>query len=450
MAVETPKATTSIGADYHARHPRSQELYDQALAHFPSGVTHDARWMEPFPLAIAHAAGAYKWDVDGHRLIDYWQGHGALLLGHAHPAVVQAVQSQVARGTHYGANHELEIRWAEQVKRCFPQIEQMRFTASGTEATLLALRLARAFTGRPTILRLAGHFHGWHDLLAVGAEADTAVPTGLPAGIVESTVVVDATLEAIERTCATRDDIAAVILEPSGASYGKQPLPPSFLRDLRTLCTQRKILLICDEVVTGFRVAPGGTQQQAEVQADLTSLAKILAGGLPGGAVGGRGDILRHIAFGDASWNSSQKIRHQGTFNGNPLAAAAGIATLDLAQTGAPQARAAELAGMLRDGFNAALRERNRQGCAAYGESSIVHLLLDSSRSFAPGELPDDLPLAELKAGLPARLRQSFRLAMLNHGVDLMRGTSAFVSAAHSEEDIAASVAAFGATLDLL
>jgi glutamate-1-semialdehyde 2,1-aminomutase len=177
-------------------------------------------------------------------------------------------------------------------------------------------------------------------------------------------------------------------------------------------------------------------------------MAKILAGGLPGGALGGRADILRHIAFGDATWNTRHKIRHQGTFNGNPLAAAAGIATLELARTGSPQAHAARRAARLRDGLNAELRTRGCRGCAAYGESSIVHVLLGSPTLFAPGELPPDLPLAELKAGMPARLHRPFRLAMLNHGVDLMRGTSAFVSAVHTEEDIDATIAAFGAALD--
>ena len=132
---------------YCAQHKRSQDLYERARRHFPSGVTHDARWMEPFPIAVEHAAGAYKWDLDGNRLIDYWQGHGALLLGHTYPPVVEAIQRQAARGTHYGANHPLEVEWAEQVKRCFRHLEQLRFTASGTEATLLALRLARAYTG---------------------------------------------------------------------------------------------------------------------------------------------------------------------------------------------------------------------------------------------------------------------------------------------------------------
>ncbi|MDQ5850602.1 MAG: aminotransferase class III-fold pyridoxal phosphate-dependent enzyme, partial [Chloroflexota bacterium] len=169
----------SIEEHYRRQHPGSQALYERALAHFPSGVTHDARWMEPFPVAVAHAAGAYKWDVDGNRLIDYWQGHGALLLGHAHAPVVEAIQRQAARGTHYGANHELEVEWAEQVKRCFPHVEQVRFTASGTEATMLAVRLARVHTGKPAIIRFAGHFHGWHDLLAAGAEGDTLLSRGV-------------------------------------------------------------------------------------------------------------------------------------------------------------------------------------------------------------------------------------------------------------------------------
>ena len=174
-----------------------------------------------------------------------------------------AVQQQVARGTHYGANHELEIRWAEQVKHCFPHIEQLRFTASGTEATLLALRLARAFTGRPTIMRLAGHFHGWHDLLAIGAEGKTRCSAGLAPGIVELNGGGRSNRSMRSSTHApTRDDIAAIIVEPSGASYGKQPLAVNFLTGSACAVYAPRILLICDEVVTGFRVAPGGMQQQ--------------------------------------------------------------------------------------------------------------------------------------------------------------------------------------------
>jgi glutamate-1-semialdehyde 2,1-aminomutase len=435
---------------FRRRHAGSQALYDRAQEHFPSGVTHDARWMEPFPVAVEHAQGAYKWDVDGNRLIDYWQGHGALLLGHAHPTVVEAVQRQVARGTHYGANDRLEITWAELVKRCFPHIEQLRFTASGTEATMLALRLARAYAGHPTVIRLAGHFHGWHDMLAQGAEATATLPAGVLPSVAAATVVMPPDLDGLERVAATRDDLAAVILEPSGASYGIQALPDSFLRGLRELCSERGLLLICDEVVTGFRIAPGGVQERAGVEADLTCLAKILAGGLPGGAVGGRAEIMRHLAFGDREWNERRKIKHHGTFNANPLAAAAGIATLEIVGMGEAQSRASALAQRLRDGLNDELRTRNLRGCVAYGEASIVHMLLGSPSAFPPGELPDGMPLAELKAGIPPHLRRPFRLAMLNYGVDFMKGSSAFVSVAHTEEDIAATIAAFGAALDLV
>lgn len=432
------------------RHAHSRELYEQARTHFPSGITHDARAMEPFPIAIDAAKGAYKWDVDGNRLIDYWQGHGALLMGHAYGPVVEAVQRQVARGTHYGANHSLEVVWAEHVKRCFPAIEQLRFTSSGTEATMLALRLARAYTGKPAVIRFLGHFHGWHDLLAQGAES-AAVPPGVLPDIARSLIVLPATIEAVERATATRDDIGAVILEPTGASYGKQPLPDHFLEHLQALCIDRGMLLICDEVVTGFRLAPGGAQERLGVQADLTCFAKILAGGLPGGAVGGRENIMRSLAWGDRAWNEEHKIKHHGTFNANPLAAAAGIATLKTVQTGAPQAYANDLAARLRSGLNAELRARNLRGCAAYGDASIVHIILGSPSAFAPGEPRfADLALAELKTGIPAHLNVPFRLAMLNYGIDLMRGTTAFVSAAHVQEDIEATVAAFGAALDMV
>lgn len=435
----------SLEARYRALHPRSAALYEQALDHFPSGVTHDGRWMQPFPLAIERAAGAYKWDLDGNQLIDYWQGHGALLLGHSAPPVVTAVQQQIACGTHYGGNHRLEIEWAAAVKACFPHIERLRFTSSGTEATLLALRLARAYTRKPTVIRFAGHFHGWHDLLAQDAP-DKRLPGTLPQ-LAAGLLVLPAVVETLEQTLAARDDIAAVVLEPSGASYGTQPMPDAFLQQVRALTEQRDVLLICDEVVTGFRIAPGGVQQRAGVQADLTALAKILAGGLPGGAVGGRADVLRHLAFGDNSWNAHEKIVHQGTYNANPLSAAAGIAALAVARTGVPQQQASALGQQLIAGLNDVLRRHRLSGWAAYGDASIFHLMLGASTPFPAGELPTDLPLAELKQGGSPELHAQFRLAMLNQGVDLMRGKSGFVSAAHTENDIAHTVAAFDAAL---
>lgn len=433
-----------IEQQYRTKHPGSASLYQRAQSHFPSGVTHDGRWMEPFPPAVERAAGAYKWDVDGNRLIDYWQGHGSLLLGHAHPTLVEATRRQVERGTHYGANHELELGWAEAVKACVPWIERLRFTSSGTEATMLALRLARAYTGRPTVVRFAGHFHGWNDLVA--ADMPGARPPGVLPAVVDGLLVLPSSLAALEQAL-ERDDVAAVLLEPSGASYGTQRLPDSFVRRARELTAARDVLLICDEVVTGFRVAPGGVQQRAGVEADLTAWAKILAGGLPGGAVGGREPILGLLAFGDGDWNTRRKVVHQGTYNANPLSAAAGTAMLELARDGQPQRRASALAGRLIDGWNAVLRRHDARGSAAYGDASLVHLLTWAGSDWAPGELPDDVPLAELKRGGEPRRGALLRMALLNHGVDLLRGKSAFVSAVHSEADIDDTVAALDAAL---
>jgi glutamate-1-semialdehyde 2,1-aminomutase len=438
----------TIEATYRRRHAGSAERYRQAVELFPNGVTHDARYMAPFPLYIGRSQGARKWDVDGNELIDYWTGHGALLLGHGHPAVVVAVQEQMARGVHYGAEHEPELRWATLIRQLFPSAERLRFTASGTEATMLAVRLARAYTGRPTIVRFEGHFHGWNDALTHGMEIDLPPPPGVLPALVEATLVLPANIKLAEQVLTERDDIAAAILEPSGASYGMAPLPIEFVRDLRRLTAARGVLLICDEVVTGFRVAPGGVQQRAGVAADLTTLAKILAGGLPGGAVGGRAEVMRHLEFGDAAWNREHKIRHNGTFNANPLSAAAGIATLERVASGEPGAGAAELCQHLIAGLNGVIRERELRGWAAYGDTSIFHLVAGASVPFEPGQLTPDVPPAELKRGGDSRLLTALRLGFNNHGADLMRGRSGFLSAAHTEIDIAVTVAAFAATLD--
>jgi glutamate-1-semialdehyde 2,1-aminomutase len=438
----------SIEATYRQRHRGSATRYHQAAELFPSGVTHDARYVAPFPLYIERSAGGHKWDVDGNELIDYWTGHGALLLGHGHPAVVAAVQAQMARGVHFGAEHDLELRWATLVRQLFPSVERLRFTASGTEATMLAVRLARAYTGRPIIIRFQGHFHGWNDALAHGMEIDLTPPPGVPAGLLEATLVLPAEIAPVEAALHERDDIAAVILEPSGASYGMAPLPEKFLYQLRQLTAARDVLLICDEVVTGFRVAPGGVQARAGVAADLTTLAKILAGGLPGGAVGGRAEIMRRLDFGDADWNRARKIRHNGTFNANPLSAAAGIATLELVATGEPGAHAAVLCQRLITELNGVIRERGLRGWVAYGDASIFHLIAGSSVSFAPGALAPDVPTTELKHGGNPRLLAALRLGLNNHGADLMRGRSGFLSAAHTDADIAATVGAFAVTLD--
>src|SRR5690242_9894503 len=281
--MSTAASTNSaIVTDYQARTRGSHRLFERAAKVLPSGITHDARYLDPYSIHVARAKGPRKWDVDGNEYVDYFGGHGALLLGHAHPAVVEAVQAQVTQGTHWGSSHEAEVRWAVLVQRLIPCAERVRFTASGTEASHLALRLARAFTGKPKVVRFVGHFHGWHDQVAAGAMShfDGSVPAGIPPTLVEQTILLPADdLAAVTETLEGRDDIAAVILEGSGASWGRVPLPHGFLEGLRAVTKERGVVFILDEVITGFRWSRGGAQARFGIIPDLCVLAKIVAGG---------------------------------------------------------------------------------------------------------------------------------------------------------------------------
>src|SRR5262245_10598582 len=330
-----PSAGTNsrIEAEYRARTPLSAQLYAQACKVLPAGLTHDSRTLLPYPIYAVRATGPRKWDVDGNEYVDYFGGHGALLLGHGHPAVLEAIARQAPLGTHWGASHELEVRWAELVHRLVPCAEMVRFTASGTEASHLALRLARAFTGRPKVIRFVGHVHGWHDGVAPGGMShfDGGVPAGIPEGLAAETILLPADdISNVARTLTTRGDVAAVVLEPSGASWGQVPLPHGFLAELRRLPEQHRTILLLDGVIPGFRWSRGGAQARYCITPDICILAKILAGGLPGGAVAGRADIMGQIDPAVAKAAGREKIGHQGTFNANPLSAAAAVATLSL------------------------------------------------------------------------------------------------------------------------
>src|SRR5215813_9749768 len=260
----SPARTNSkIEAEYRARTRRSGELYARACKVIPAGLTHDSRTLIPYPLYAARAAGPRKWDVDGNEYVDYFGGHGALLLGHGHPRVTEAVARQLELGTHWGAAHALEVDWAERVTRLIGSAEHVRFTASGTEASHLALRLARAFTGRRKVIRFVGHFHGWHDGVAAGAMSHFSggVPAGILPGLVEQTLLLPADdLSRVSEALASAKDIAAIVLEPSGASWGQVPLPPGFVAELKELSRRHGVVLIFDEVVTGFRWSRGGAQ----------------------------------------------------------------------------------------------------------------------------------------------------------------------------------------------
>jgi glutamate-1-semialdehyde 2,1-aminomutase len=447
MAISETRTNSKIEAEYRGRTRRSAELYAQACKVLPAGLTHDSRTLLPYPIYAARASGPRKWDVDGNEYVDYFGGHGALLLGHGHPAVVEAIQRQVPLGTHWGASHELEVRWAELINRLVPCAEMVRFTGSGTEASHLALRLARAFTGKPKAIRFVGHFHGWHDGVAAGAMShfEGGVPAGIPPGLVEETILLPADdPRRVADTLQARNDIAAVILEPSGASWGQVPLPAGFIAELRRLTQAHGVVLIFDEVITGFRWSRGGAQERYGITPDMCILAKIVAGGLPGGAVAGRADIMSQLDAAAAKTAGREKIGHQGTFNSNPLCAAAAIATLSLVASEDVSARAERTAEAIRQGLRQVLVEE-QVAWGIYGEASAFLIFQNPGRLKIDPAAFDPLALGfkGLKGARNPGLAYRLRIALLANGVDIMGAPGGLVSAMHGPREVAHTVEAF-------
>lgn len=441
-----------IIAAYRDRTPGSAELAERARESFPSGITHDSRHLEPYGLYIDRAEGSRKWDVDGNEYVDYFGGHGALLLGHNHPKVAEAVAAALARGTHYGASHPLEVRWAERVREMVPCAEKVRFTSSGTEATHMALRLSRAFTGRQKIVRFRTHFHGWHDHMAMGQNNhfDGSTTPGVLADIAAAVVLVDPNDEAGVRAALETGDVAAVILEPTGSSTGMVPTGGNFLRFLREETAKHGAILIFDEVVTGFRVAPGGAQAHFGVTPDLATFAKIVAGGLPGGAVAGRRDILDLLDFEVAKAKGFEKIGHQGTYNANPVSAAAGLAALEIIAETDVCARANTYGDTLRGRLNDVLADE-RVKWAAYGDFSAFHLFTNpKGRDIDPHRFDArEYGFEELKTNAPGAV-QKLRLAMILNGVDFNGWPGGTISAVHDQADMDRTVDAFRESLRMM
>ena len=329
----------------------SPGLFERAQELFPGGVNSPVRaWgaVGGTPRFIARAAGARVWDVEGNEYLDFVASWGAILLGHAHPAIVEAIQRAAARGTSFGAPTPGEVFLGERIRRAMPSIERLRFTSSGTEAVMSAVRLARAFTGRSRILKFAGCYHGHSDALLTQSGSGVATlglpgSAGVPAAVTSDTVVapyndVDAVTSVFDRMGA---DIAAVLVEPVAANMGVVAPRPGFLESLRELATRHGTLLVFDEVITGFRLGPAGAQGRFGIEPDLTCLGKIIGGGLPVGAFGGRAEIMSRVA-------PEGPMYQAGTLSGNPLAMAAGEAALaalaDPAVYDDLEARAARLA----------------------------------------------------------------------------------------------------------
>ncbi|MGN6134446.1 MAG: glutamate-1-semialdehyde 2,1-aminomutase, partial [Aureliella sp.] len=323
----------------------------------PGGVNSPARAFNAVgggPLFIEQAAGPYLFDIDGHRYIDYIGSWGPMILGHAHPAVIEAIVSAAARGTSFGAPTEAESELAELIIESVPSIDKVRLVSSGTEATMSAIRLARGATGRDKIIKFAGNYHGHVDSLLVSAGSSAAnlgVPDspGVTAGTSRDTIVLEYNdIDALTETFATcGSEIAAIILEPVVGNMGCVPPRAGFLETARELCNRFSSVLIFDEVMTGFRVALGGAQSLYGVTPDLTTLGKIVGGGMPLGAYGGRIDLMDQVL-------PAGKVFQAGTLSGNPLATAAGTATLRLLRDASPYAHLEQLGAQLERGLSAA------------------------------------------------------------------------------------------------
>jgi len=416
---------------------RSSELYARARRVIPGGVNSPVRAFRGVggePVFFTRGEGPWLHDVDGRRYIDYVGSWGPMILGHAHPEVVRAVQETAARGLGFGAPTELEVEMAELLCELVPSLEKVRMVSSGTEATMSAIRLARGFTGRDLIVKFEGCYHGHSDSLLVKAGSGAltlGVPTspGVPADLARHTLTLpynDAA--ACERAFAEHGGrIACVIVEPVAGNMNCVPPVPGFLETLRALCDRHGALLIFDEVMTGFRVALGGAQARYGVLPDLTTLGKVVGGGLPVGAFGGRADVMSHVA-------PEGPVYQAGTLSGNPVAMAAGLATLRLVRAEGFFERLEALGRRLTEG----LRERAR----AAGVPLSTHCV-GGMFGFFFTETDPVTRYEEVVACDVERFRRFFH-AMLEAGVYLAPSAfeAGFVSAAHTESEIDATLEA--------
>ena len=412
---------------------RTAGLVARAEDLFPGGVNSPVRAfraVDRAPLLLERGEGPYVWDVDGRRYIDYIGAWGPAILGHGHPAVIDAVVTSARDGFALGATHPLEIELGEAIRRAMPSVERLRFTSSGTEAVMSALRLARAATGRDLIVKFAGGYHGHADGLLV--EAGSGVMTNaIPgsAGVPEATAAQTVVLPYNDPSSVTRafDEhkgrIAAVIVEPVAANIGVVPPAPGFLEHLRETTRADGAVLIFDEVITGFRVGPGGAQARFGIRPDLTTLGKIIGGGMPIGAYGGRADLMKLVA-------PAGPVYQAGTLSGHPLSMAAGIATL-AALDADRYVALEEVAATLAAGLEAAAREAGR----AVAVSRIGSLLTVFFRPTPPIDAAE--ALASDRAGF-AR----FFGAMLDRGILLppSQFEAWFVSMAHGPVELQATL----------
>ena len=415
---------------------RSGELFEEARRYIPGGVNSPVRAFKAVgggPLFIDRGKGAYVWDVDDNKFIDYVASWGPLILGHAHPFVVQAIEKAAERGTTFGATTEREIELAKMIVEAVPSVEMVRLVSSGTEAVMSAIRLARGFTGRDKIVKFEGGYHGHTDALLAKAGSGMATfglpdSAGVPKAMTSDTLVVPYNdIDGVRNLFETMGkEIACVIIEPVAGNMGVVLPEPSFLPDLRELTHKYGIVLIFDEVITGFRLAYGGAQEIYGVIPDMTTLGKIIGGGLPVGAYGGKTEIMEKVA-------PLGPVYQAGTLSGNPVAVAAGIETLRILRDQNPYAELEEKTRRLAD----SLADAGGR-CGVDIEVNQVGSMMTAF--FAQEAVVD---YATAKTSDTQRYAVFFR-GMLEQGVYLAPSQfeSAFVSTAHSDEDISRTIEA--------
>jgi len=415
---------------------RSRRLFEEAKKHIPGGVNSPVRAFRSVggePLFIKKAKGSKIIDADGKAYIDYVLSWGPMILGHAHPRVTAALKKAIADGTSFGAPTELEITLAKMVKKAFPSIEMVRMVSSGTEATMSAIRAARGFTGRDKILKFDGCYHGHADSLLVKAGSGVATfglpdSPGVPAELAKHTLTVAYNDLAAVKELAAREgeQIACIIVEPVAGNMGCVPPEPGFLEGLRQVCDQYGIVFIIDEVMTGFRVSYGGAQQLYKIKPDLTCLGKVIGGGLPVGAYGGRLDIMEKIA-------PVGPIYQAGTLSGNPLAMVAGIETLKLLSK----------AGVYKtlEKSSAELEAGLREAASEAGVPVTLNRVGSMFTAFFTDQKVKDF--ASARTSDTTRFGKYF-LSMLKNGVNLAPSQfeAAFLSLAHTKADIAKTIEA--------
>lgn len=428
-----------VEQEYRQRTPKSAALHAQAIKVMPGGETRSSTYFAPYPVVIAEAAGPYVQDVDGHRMLDFMNNATTLIHGHAFPPVVEAARHQVETGTAWGALNEHQIALAALLCARVASLDQVRFTNSGTEATMMAIRAARAFTGRDIVIKVEGGYHGTHDAVSVSISPPLAlagsgsvpnsVPAspGVPAESLASTCIVPfndtAALE--QRVQEHAGNIAAVIVEPLLASHGMVTATPDYLQAVRQITAAHDILLILDEVQT-FRLDSGGAQALYAVQPDLTSFAKIIGGGFPVGAFGGRADIMQQY-----SPASAHTIDHGGTFNGNPVTMAAGFAAMHHL-TPEKIAYINGLGDRLHTGLQEVLAEQGVQG-QIEGKGSLLGIHLT----------PEAIGNYRHTRSFPAPLKHTLFLACLNRGLLMSTGCNLNTSTVMTEAEIDQAIRIF-------